>query len=254
MQPQVQSLDQILAQLDPAYAPQRTLFQQQQALIPGQTQTALTGLEATKQNAFRDVNTGANSKGLAFSGIPAAEQTRYLGEKYLPAVAGVTQDAQKQSLTLAQSLAQLESDKRLKGIDTQQGQQKSLDAYLEAERTRQFQAQQNALDRQAAAAKASSSGGLTAYQAAQLAKDAANQFKIKTLKSGNYSATGPNGAPISVFQYSQNTGNSFLDLLRNSGSAYDRKAYNDAQGWLKQFKGDENRTLTELQKRFPKLF
>ena len=250
MQPQVQSLDQILAQLDPAYAPQRTLYQQQQSLIPGQTQTTLNGLEVSKQNAFRDVNTGANSKGLAFSGIPAAEQTRYLGEKYLPAVAGVQQDATKQQLTLAQSLAQLESEKRLRGMDVQTGQQKSLDAYLEAERERQFKAQQASLDRSASGG----SGGLTAYQQAQLAQKAYDQFKIKTLKSGNYAATGPNGAPISLFTYAQNTGNGLLDLLRNSGSAYDRKAYNDAQGWLKAYKGDEGKVLKELQKRFPKIF
>lgn len=250
MQPQVQSLDQILASLDPAYAPQRTLFQQQQALIPGQTQTALTGLDTAKTNNFRDVNTNANSKGLAFSGIPVAEQTRYLGEKYLPAVAGVQQDAQKQTLTLAQSLAQLSSEQRLRAMDTRDTQQKALDTYLEAERDRQFKAQQAALDRSAQGAN----GGLTAGQMLNEQNRLAAQFKIKSLKSGNYSATGPNGAPISVFAYAQNTGNSFLDLLRNSGSSYDRKAYNDAQGWLKQFKGDENKTLAQLQKRFPKLF
>lgn len=142
MPPVVQSLDQILAELDPAYAPQRQLFQQQQTLLPGQQATAKQGLEVGKQNAFRDVNTNANSKGLAFSGIPAAEQTRYLGEKFLPAVANMESDFQKQGFTLAQAIASLEGEKRLKGLDTRSGQEKVLQAYQEAERDRQFKAQQ----------------------------------------------------------------------------------------------------------------
>lgn len=150
--PVVQSLDQILAQLDPAYSPQRTVIQNQQATLPGQEAGILSGLDVAKGNAFRDVNTNANSKGLAFSGIPAAEQTRYVGEKYLPAVAGVKSDTLKQRFTLDQALAGLASEQRLKGMDIQGGQQKTLADYTMAEQDRNFKAQQAALDRTAAAA------------------------------------------------------------------------------------------------------
>lgn len=162
MQPQVQDLTQILAELDPAYAPQRGLFQQQQALLPGQMATAKQGLEVGKQNSFRDINTNANSKGMAFSGIPAAEQARYLGEKFLPAVAGVESDYAKQGFSLSQALAGLAGEQRLKGMDIRGGQQKTLDAYMEAERDRQFRAQEAEKQRQAdarlAAAKTSAGG------------------------------------------------------------------------------------------------
>lgn len=248
MPPAVQSLDQILASLDPAYAPQRTLYQQQQALIPGQTAQARAGLDVAKGNAFRDVNNNANSKGLAFSGIPVGEQTRYVGEKYLPAVANLENDAQKQTFTLSQALAQLESDKRLKATDTQNDQQKTLDAYLESERDRQFKAQQAALDR----AASGGGGGLTAGQMLAEQNRQAAQYKANVFKSGNYNFTGPNGAPISMYSYSQATGNSMLDLLRNSGSKYDKQAYNDAVYWLK--KGGEDLALSNLKKKYSKLF
>jgi hypothetical protein len=148
MAPTVQSLDQILAGLEPAYGASRSLYNQQLSTVPQQGQAVIAGLDTAKQNSFRDINTGANSKGLAFSGVPIAEQSRYLGEKYLPAVAGVQADTQKQTFTLQQALASLEADKYKTGLSTQQDQQKVLTAYQEAERQRQFEAQQKEADRQ----------------------------------------------------------------------------------------------------------
>lgn len=164
MPPQVQSLDQILASLEPAYAASRGLYNQQLSALPGQEAAATASLDVAKGNAFRDVNTNANSKGLAFSGIPAAEQTRYLGEKYLPAVAEVKSNTQKQQFTLQQALASLESDKYKTGLDTRTRQQSVLDQYLEAERDRAFKAQQAQQERaftasENAANRAASSGG-----------------------------------------------------------------------------------------------
>ncbi len=184
MQPQVQSLDQILAELDPAYAPQRALYQQQQQALPGQQTAAMTGLDTAKGNAFRDVNTNANSKGLAFSGIPAAEQTRYLGEKYLPAKANLESDFQKQNLTLAQSLAQLSAEQRLKAVDKHDTQQSSLDKYLEAERQRQFEATQNQLNRNASAAGRVASGP-SAVEKKQADVGAAHSFLQSVVGNDN---------------------------------------------------------------------
>lgn len=248
MQPTVQSLDQIIASLNPAYDPSRALYNQQIQTLPGAEDTAIKGLDAAKVNSFRDINTSANSKGLAFSGIPSEEQARYLGEKYLPAVANVKAGTQKQTFALQQALAGLDQEQRLKATDTQNQQQQALNAYLEEIRKEQFQAQQAALDRQSQGG----SGGLTAYQAAELANKAASQYKVSQFKSGNYSFTGPNNAPISMFQYAQATGNNMLDLLRSSGSAYDRQAYNDAQTWIKQH--GEDFALQKLQQHYSKLF
>lgn len=233
MQPQVQSLDEILAQLDPAYAPSRGLYQQQQALLPGQLATAKQGLEVGKQNAFRDVNTNANSKGLAFSGIPAAEQSRYLGEKFLPAVAGVEGDYAKQNFTLSQALAGLESEKRLKGIDMRSGQQKTLDAYMEAERDRQFKAQQADLDRRASAA-AKTAGGV--------------DIELRKNDRGGWEVF-ENGKPSKNYDLATAaalTGKDVASLLRN-GDAQDKQAvkwYDEKMGklnkWVQDAGGDEN--------------
>lgn len=226
--PTVQSLDQILAQLDPAYAPQRQLFQQQQSLLPGQQAAAQSGLDVQKQNAFRDVNTNANSKGLAFSGIPAAEQTRYLGEKYLPAVASLQSDFQKQGFTLSQALAQLSAEQRLKGLDMQSSQQKTLDDYLEAERQRQFEAQQNELQRQAdarlAAAK-STAGGVDI----QIVKNSRGGWEV--LEDGKPSKN------YDLATAADLTGKDLVSLLE-SGDAQDRQAAK----WYRDNVRDVNRT------------
>lgn len=249
MAPQVQSLDSILAGLNPAYAPSEALYNQQIAAIPGQQQAAQAGLDQTKTNSFHDINTSANSKGLAFSGIPSSEQATYLGGTYLPAVAKLKSDSQNQQMTLQQALASLESDKYKTGLSTQQDQQKVLDSYNQQQQQNAFDAQQKELDREASA---SGSGGLSAYQAAELQNKAASQYKASIFKSGNYNFTGPNGAPISMATYAQATGNNILDLLRNSGSQYDKNAYQDATYWLS--KGGEALAESNLQKKYPKLF
>jgi len=89
----------------------------------------LGGLEQAKQNAFESINTGANRRGMFFSGIPLAEQSKYVGENYLPSVAslknryaGIRSNLYQ---TLAQQLGQydLDQSKAARGIyDTEVSQ------------------------------------------------------------------------------------------------------------------------------------
>lgn len=162
--PVVQSLDKILATLEPAYKSSRGLFNQQIQALPGQEQAAVQGLDYAKTNAFSDINTQANAKGLAFSGIPSGEQARYLGEKYLPAVAEVKGNTQKQQFTLQQALASLEADKYKTGLGTREHQQDTLNTYLSAERDRAFQASQAAKERAFKATEAARDRNFTASQ------------------------------------------------------------------------------------------
>lgn len=172
--PVVQSLDDILASIQPGYQQQENLYNQQIAAIPGQTDAQVAGLEVGKQNAFRDINRSANSKGMAFSGMPIEEQTRYVGEKYMPAVANLKNDAANKQFTLQQALAGLGTEKRNAALTTQRGQQQALQEYQQREEDYQrqvaaanlqyeremakqradqaFTAQQNALARGASAA------------------------------------------------------------------------------------------------------
>lgn len=240
--PKVQSLDKILAQLDPAYAPSRQLYNQQIGTLPGQEQQAVSGLDAAKQNSFRDINTGANSKGLAFSGIPEAEQARYLGEKYLPAVAGIKQNTQTQQFTLQQALASLASEQRLKGLDVRTGQQKTLDDYLESERQRQFTARQNALDRQATAANAAADRAASASDTTSLT--------LKKNKGGGYTVL-ENGKASKTYDlnaYARATGANIVDLLAN-GDARDRQAAKWYYDKIKKYgNADQAKYLDELKR------
>ena len=79
------------------------------------------GLEQAKTNAFESINTGANRRGMFFSGIPLAEQSKYVGENYLPAVAslknryaGIRSNLYQ---TLADQLGQYDLDQQKFGRD-----------------------------------------------------------------------------------------------------------------------------------------
>lgn len=222
MAPQVQTLDQIIASLNPAYAPSENLYNQQIQTVPTQANAAIAGLDTAKNNAFNDINTGANSKGLAFSGIPISEQARYTGEKYLPAVAGIQSDTQNKTFTLQQALASLEQDKQKTALGTQQGQQSALDAYNQEIAKEQFTAQQNALDRQSQQTIAGIGAGGGNNPAAG--------YKVSKFSSGNYNFQGPNGQ-TNMYQYAaalnggdpQGTYDTIKQLLA-AGSATDKGA------------------------------
>lgn len=160
--PVVQSLDDILASLDPAYSGQEALINQQKAAIPGKYAGQEAGLNVAKENAFRDINRGANSKGLAFSGVPIEQQTRYTGEKYLPALANLKTQQNTEDMSLSTALASLQSDKRLRALSTRNDQSSALTKYLNDQESmrqqqefdrwkiqnqQQFTASQNALNR-----------------------------------------------------------------------------------------------------------
>jgi hypothetical protein len=167
--PKVQKLADIMAGLDPAFAGTKAIYNQQLSAVPAKFDAQKQALEVTKGNQFRQINRSANAKGLAFSGMPTEEQTRYLGEQYLPALAGYDTQANTEQLQIRQLLAQLAQDQTLKATDIRGHQQDTLDSYLEAERQRQaaaqeaakqraFDAQQNALQRRASASKSAADG------------------------------------------------------------------------------------------------
>lgn len=150
-----QAADEIIRELEGFYAPQKQLVQQQVAQLPQYYDAQTQGLGVAKDNAFRDITNQASARGIAYSGMPIAEQTRYTGEKYLPALAGLKKDQNDQNFSLQGTLADIAS---------RQAQQ----AYgiREKQVARDEQARQAALDRQLAerqfaqeqAAKRSSGG------------------------------------------------------------------------------------------------
>ena len=133
--PVVQSLDQILAELEPAFGTTRNLYNQQISALPGAEQAAVQQLESAKNNSFRDIARSANTRGLDFWGTPIEEQQRYLGEKYLPGLTQVKANTQNQTTQLQLALAQLEREKYTTGLGRRGEQEKALQAF-EAEQRR----------------------------------------------------------------------------------------------------------------------
>lgn len=145
--PKVQSLSQIIASLNPAYKPLISNINQRQAALPSKYEGRRQGLQQAKTNAFRDIRRGANASGMAFSGIPLEEQATYLGETFLPGMTNLEFQQNEEELEFARMLADLTKEQRLRALDIRSGQINKRDAYREAERERQFKAEQNRLQR-----------------------------------------------------------------------------------------------------------
>lgn len=134
--PKVQPLSDIMAGLEPAYADSRGVQRKRQKQIPGRYDAQRQGLQTQKQNEFRDINRGANAKGLAFSGIPIEEQTRYLGEEYLPTMGQYDQQENDELMAIEESLAGLNKEQRLQATDMRSTQQERRQSFLESQRAR----------------------------------------------------------------------------------------------------------------------
>lgn len=131
-----------MAELNSVYAPRRDLYNSQINNLDPQMQAEEKGLEAQKQDSFNQITTGANRRGLLFSGIPLAEQAQYTGQSFLPAVANLKAKYAQHRFNLQDALAKINQE-----------QQKDAYGIYDAELTRE------AAERAAAAARAGSSGG-----------------------------------------------------------------------------------------------
>lgn len=163
-----QTLEQIMATRKPLYDSQRNLIADQQAQLPGQEQADVQGLDTAKTNAFGDITNTANSRGVLYSGAPIQEQSRYVGEKYLPALAGVKNNYAGQRSKLEAALLGINQDETTSAQNIQNEQQKNEYQYATDQ-------QKLALQRQSGLDMASLLGG-GATQAAPAPVAAAPTF------------------------------------------------------------------------------
>lgn len=183
MPPVVQSLEQILAELETAYAPVRDIYNRQSAAIPAKFENRRTGLEGARVKNFDAIATQANRAGMGFTGFTAAEQGDYLADKYLPGIQQTYLDQDEEGLGIAKSLAQLDLEKRTTGMSRRESQEKELRGFQEAERQRAFQAEQARLEREAQAAEASRSRA-AASAGSKITKSQLRQGAISFLEAG----------------------------------------------------------------------
>lgn len=211
--PVVQDLNQIISDLNPVYAPQENLLNQQRSGLGIKYDSQRSALGAEKTQGFNQINNQATGRGLSFSGIPLDEQATYLSTKYLPGIQNIASQQNTEDMSLQTALAQLDSERRLRALDTRQTQQSSLEKYLADERDRQFKEQQAALDRQATASQNSANNP---QEDVQIVKNNAGGWKVLV-----------NGQPSNQYDLATAaslTGKSVLSLLQG-GSESDKKAY-----------------------------
>lgn len=162
--PTVQTLDQIMAELQPGYTGQREIIGQAKANTNETYKASGLALDAAKTQGFNQINEQATGKGTAFGGIPASEQADYLSTKYLPGVQAAKAKQQEDLLTLEGQNAALDTDIRNKAFGSRETQvgslnqwnlsQAQIEAQAEAARQeRAFTASENAKNRAASAAE-----------------------------------------------------------------------------------------------------
>jgi hypothetical protein len=220
------SLDEILQEIDAGYNPQRQAIQTRLDALPVQADAEIAGLNATKDQAFSDILGGARDRGMGFSGVPLAEQSRYTASTFLPAVARVRQSQNESRQSLFDALNNINLDKTKFGQSLYQA---GLDR---EEQQRQFNAQLEA-QRRAAAQQNATFGGLFDPKAGTTQSPLSLQgATLKNAQAGG--AGGYNfsfgGRPISAVGFAGVNNLNPADVLysmANSGDTYAATAYKE---------------------------
>lgn len=145
-----------MTQLDQYYKPQVDAAQNQLNQLPAYQAAQQAGLDQAKTNAFGDITAGANAKGVLYSGIPIGEQAKYVGEKYLPAVAGLKQNIADKTFNLQDSIAKIRQSQAQQAYSTRQSQLQQEQSYALAQQKLNNQQQVAASRVSSAAPKAPS--------------------------------------------------------------------------------------------------
>ena len=132
--PQVQSIEQIVADQAGAYQPGIDLIGKKQALLPEKYKAAQMGLEGKKTLGFNQINNQMTARGMSFSGIGADEQAQYLASEYLPGMQQLAYQQNEEEMALTGALAEIEKERRLGAFSIRERQQSSLEDYLREER------------------------------------------------------------------------------------------------------------------------
>jgi hypothetical protein len=174
--PTVQTLDQIMAELQPGYTGQREVIGKAIANTNETYKATDLGLDAAKTQGFNQINEQATGKGTAFGGVPIEEQATYLSTKYLPGKQAAKAQQQSDILTLEGQNAALDTEIRNRAAGTRDTQVQSLnqwnlqkqaqEAAAEAARLeRDFTASENAKSRAAENARAAAARAASAPKA-----------------------------------------------------------------------------------------
>lgn len=229
------TLDQVLASLNSVYDPQIQSVKAQQAALPGQAAAQTAALGAQKDQAYNDITDAARARGVGFSGIPLSEQAKYAATTYAPALANLQATQNQQSASLQDAINKINQDKFNQGQSIYQYQ-----TTLE-EQIREFDAQQEAQARAAAASAAFN----PSYGGSAVPTSAGNPGSASAIqrKDGGFNYTDASGRPISAAAYAAAKGVAFRDILTQAAKAGDKGAQT-ALGFVGNDYGYDSRKVT----------
>lgn len=145
------ALDQILQELHAVYNPQRDQYNQALSQVDPQQQAEEQGLQSAKTDAFSQIETAANRRGVFYGGMPIAEEQRYTGQNFLPSLANMRSKYAQQKFDLTNALHKVTTDEYSQADSIRQTE---LDR---DEKQREFDTQMAA--QEAASRRASAGGG-----------------------------------------------------------------------------------------------
>lgn len=163
--PQVQTLAQVMADLDPAYSGQQTLLESQRSGLGAKYDAQRAGITAAKGQGFSDINNSATGRGMSFSGIPLDEQATYLSTKYLPGMQAADASQNQEDVGLQQEEAKLKTDQTTQAMGVISNQQSALNAWNLQQAQLEASARENALNRAADASNAAANRAASAPKA-----------------------------------------------------------------------------------------
>lgn len=145
------SIDQIQAELSSVYNPQIDQVNAQLAELPKYYTAQQQGLDQAKVNAFGDITNAASAKGMSYSGMPIAEQSKYVGTKFLPAMAQLQQQQSQQTFGLKGQLTDIYGKRMSQAQALRQSELDREEQARQAEANRQAQLQAAAMQARASA-------------------------------------------------------------------------------------------------------
>lgn len=184
------TIEQIQAELGSVYNPQIEQVNQQLAALPAYYTAQQGGLDTAKTNAFRDIEGAASAKGMAYSGMPIVEQSRYTGEKYLPAMAQLQQQQNQQTFGLKSQLTDIYGKRMSQAQALQQAELDREEQARQAEAERQMKERQFQMQLAASRASSGGGGGRKATAPKQPSVDDAAALVNSLRSSGQYGDSG----------------------------------------------------------------
>lgn len=232
MQPR--TLEQIYSALDSVYTPQVNSLRTRQANTVQEAEADVAAATGAKDRAFGDIMSGARRRGtgIAFGGIPLAEQARYASDVFAPSVMKAKADARNRATSLEEAILGLNERRTTQAQGIFDGERNFFEQQRQYNESQALQREQMAAQqRQAAAAQWAPTMGMPGGQVQGVATQkpataAVGSYGFKNKKDGSagFWFTDAQGNAISAARYAQLAGTNAVTLFQKMAAAGDKGA------------------------------